>query len=133
MIDSGAPGVPPPLPPLPGAWATAGRDSGFAVSNSGGAQGSAPSLSTPLPGGGGWNEGERGDEYHVYVHVLDSDGNTRTQPACDGTGCPARGGRWFAPSAFKKYKRAGSFSSVYHAYFTYDADTRPAASNSKCR
>ena len=32
-------------------------------------------------------------------------------------------GRWFAPSEFKKYKRLGSFASVYHAYFTYDADT----------
>ncbi|MEU6562388.1 hypothetical protein [Nocardia nova] len=31
-------------------------------------------------------------------------------------------GRWFAPNAFKKYKRLGSFASVYHAYFTYDAD-----------
>ncbi|RMI32407.1 hypothetical protein EBN03_14810 [Nocardia stercoris] len=32
-------------------------------------------------------------------------------------------GRWFAPSDFKKYKRLGSFASVYHAYFTYDAET----------
>jgi predicted RNA-binding Zn-ribbon protein involved in translation (DUF1610 family) len=32
-------------------------------------------------------------------------------------------GRWFAPSQFKKYKRVGSFASVYHAYFAYDADT----------
>jgi DNA-directed RNA polymerase subunit RPC12/RpoP len=32
-------------------------------------------------------------------------------------------GRWFAPSEFKKYKRVGSFAGVYHAYFTYDADT----------
>ncbi|WP_063920733.1 hypothetical protein [Nocardia mikamii] len=31
-------------------------------------------------------------------------------------------GRWFAPTAFKKYKRLGSLASVYHAYFTYDAD-----------
>ena len=31
--------------------------------------------------------------------------------------------RWFAPSEFKKYKRTGSFASVYAAYFTYDADT----------
>jgi DNA-directed RNA polymerase subunit RPC12/RpoP len=31
--------------------------------------------------------------------------------------------RWFAPSEFKKYKRAGSFTSVYGAAFTYDADT----------
>ncbi|MCX4092701.1 hypothetical protein [Nocardia sp. alder85J] len=31
--------------------------------------------------------------------------------------------RWFAPSAFKKYRRLGSLASVYHAYFTYDADT----------
>lgn len=32
-------------------------------------------------------------------------------------------GRWFAPTNFKKYKRVGSFTSVYHAYFAYDADT----------
>lgn len=32
--------------------------------------------------------------------------------------------RWFAPNAFKKYSRAGSFASVYGAYFTYDARTR---------
>jgi predicted RNA-binding Zn-ribbon protein involved in translation (DUF1610 family) len=32
--------------------------------------------------------------------------------------------RWFAPSEFKTYGRTGSFSSVYTAYFTYDADTR---------
>lgn len=32
-------------------------------------------------------------------------------------------GRWFAPTEFKKYKETGSFSSVYAAYFTYDADT----------
>ena len=31
--------------------------------------------------------------------------------------------RWFAPNAFKKYGRAGSFASVYAAYFTYDAET----------
>ncbi|WP_370324009.1 hypothetical protein [Euzebya sp.] len=31
--------------------------------------------------------------------------------------------RWFAPSEFKDYSRAGSFSSVYSAYFTYDAET----------
>ena len=31
--------------------------------------------------------------------------------------------RWFAPSEFKKYHRTGSFSSVYTAYFTYDAET----------
>ncbi|WP_181063577.1 hypothetical protein [Nocardia nova] len=31
-------------------------------------------------------------------------------------------GRWFAPTAFKNYKRLGSLASVYHAYFTYDAD-----------
>jgi hypothetical protein len=31
--------------------------------------------------------------------------------------------RWFAPSEFKTYNRTGSFSSVYMAYFTYDADT----------
>lgn len=32
-------------------------------------------------------------------------------------------GRWFAPSEFKRYNRTGSFSSVYMAYFTYDANT----------
>jgi len=32
--------------------------------------------------------------------------------------------RWFAPNAFKKYSEAGSFRSVYAAYFTYDAITR---------
>ncbi len=31
-------------------------------------------------------------------------------------------GRWFAPNEFKKYGRAGSFESVYAAYFTFDAD-----------
>ncbi|WP_436795113.1 hypothetical protein [Actinospongicola halichondriae] len=31
--------------------------------------------------------------------------------------------RWFAPSEFKKYSTTGSFSSVYAAYFTYDAFT----------
>lgn len=31
--------------------------------------------------------------------------------------------RWFAPSEFKTYGRSGAFSSVYTAYFTYDADT----------
>ncbi|MGI8756803.1 MAG: hypothetical protein ACR2MB_13290 [Acidimicrobiales bacterium] len=31
--------------------------------------------------------------------------------------------RWFAPSEFKKYKETGSFTSIYAAYFTYDADT----------
>ncbi len=30
--------------------------------------------------------------------------------------------RWFAPSEFKKYSTAGSFESVYSAYFTFDAD-----------
>ena len=29
--------------------------------------------------------------------------------------------RWFAPSEFKKYKETGAFSSIYVAYFTYDA------------
>lgn len=29
--------------------------------------------------------------------------------------------RWFAPNEFKDYSRAGSFTSVYTAYFTYDA------------
>lgn len=32
--------------------------------------------------------------------------------------------RWFAPTEFKTYGRTGAFSSVYTAYFTYDADTR---------
>ena len=32
--------------------------------------------------------------------------------------------RWFAPNAFKDYSRAGSFTSVYGAYFSYDARTR---------
>lgn len=31
--------------------------------------------------------------------------------------------RWFAPTEFKKYNETGSFTSVYAAYFTYDADT----------
>ncbi|MEE8602756.1 hypothetical protein [Euzebya tangerina] len=31
--------------------------------------------------------------------------------------------RWFAPTEFKEYSRAGSFQSVYTAYFTYDAET----------
>ncbi len=31
--------------------------------------------------------------------------------------------RWFAPNEFKKYNQKGSFTSVYAAYFTYDADT----------
>ena len=31
-------------------------------------------------------------------------------------------GRWFAPSEFKKYNDTGSFSSIYVAYFTYDAN-----------
>ncbi len=31
--------------------------------------------------------------------------------------------RWFAPSEFEKYHRTGAFSSVYTAYFTYDAET----------
>lgn len=33
------------------------------------------------------------------------------------------GRRWFAPSEYKKYSQAGSFASVYTAYFTYDAQT----------
>ncbi len=33
------------------------------------------------------------------------------------------GKRWFAPTEFKSYGRTGSLSSVYTAYFTYDADT----------
>ncbi len=32
--------------------------------------------------------------------------------------------RWFAPNAFKDYSRTGSFSSVYAAYFSYDARTQ---------
>lgn len=31
--------------------------------------------------------------------------------------------RWFAPSNFRRYRRIGAFSSLYTAYFTYDADT----------
>ncbi len=31
--------------------------------------------------------------------------------------------RRFAPSEFKTYNRTGSFTSIYTAYFTYDADT----------
>lgn len=31
--------------------------------------------------------------------------------------------RWFAPTEFKTYNRTGAFSSVYMAYFTYDAQT----------
>ena len=31
--------------------------------------------------------------------------------------------RWFAPTNFKKYREIGAFSSLYTAYFTYDADT----------
>lgn len=31
--------------------------------------------------------------------------------------------RWFAPNEFKKYNRAAQFSSVYMAFFTYDAQT----------
>ncbi len=30
--------------------------------------------------------------------------------------------RWFAPTEFKKYSTNGAFSSVYAAYFTYDAE-----------
>lgn len=31
--------------------------------------------------------------------------------------------RWFAPNEFKKYSTTGSFTSIYAAYFTYDAQT----------
>ncbi|PYE21147.1 hypothetical protein DFR67_101545 [Williamsia limnetica] len=31
--------------------------------------------------------------------------------------------RWFAPTEFKKYREVGAFTSLYAAYFTYDADT----------
>jgi len=31
--------------------------------------------------------------------------------------------RWFAPNQFKKYRELGSFTSIYLAYFGYDADT----------
>lgn len=31
--------------------------------------------------------------------------------------------RWFAPNEFKKYSTTGSFTSIYAAYFTYDAET----------
>lgn len=34
--------------------------------------------------------------------------------------------RWFAPTEFKKYNEKGSFTSIYAAYFTYDAHTRTA-------
>jgi DNA-directed RNA polymerase subunit RPC12/RpoP len=30
--------------------------------------------------------------------------------------------RWFAPTNFKRYREIGAFSSLYTAYFTYDAD-----------
>lgn len=30
--------------------------------------------------------------------------------------------RWFAPTNFKKYREIGAFSSLYTAYFTYDAN-----------
>jgi predicted RNA-binding Zn-ribbon protein involved in translation (DUF1610 family) len=33
-------------------------------------------------------------------------------------------GRWFAPNEFKKYRELGSFTSIYLAYFDYDAATR---------
>jgi predicted RNA-binding Zn-ribbon protein involved in translation (DUF1610 family) len=32
--------------------------------------------------------------------------------------------RWFAPTDFKKYREIGAFSSLYTAYFTYDAATQ---------
>ncbi len=32
-------------------------------------------------------------------------------------------GRWFAPTEFKKYNETGSFTSLYAAAFTYDAET----------
>lgn len=32
-------------------------------------------------------------------------------------------GRWFAPNEFKKYRELGSFTSIYLAYFSYDAET----------
>lgn len=32
-------------------------------------------------------------------------------------------GRWFAPNEFKKYRELGSFTSIYLAYFDYDAET----------
>lgn len=31
--------------------------------------------------------------------------------------------RWFAPTDFKRYRRIGTFSSLYTAYFSYDAET----------
>lgn len=34
------------------------------------------------------------------------------------------GKRWFAPNEFKKYRELGSFTSIYLAYFDYDAETR---------
>jgi hypothetical protein len=32
--------------------------------------------------------------------------------------------RWFAPKEFKTYHRTGSFTSIYAAYFAYDAEAR---------
>lgn len=31
--------------------------------------------------------------------------------------------RWFTPTDFKRYRRIGTFSSLYTAYFSYDAET----------
>ena len=39
--------------------------------------------------------------------------------------------RRFAPTEFKTYNRTGSFSSVYTAYFTYDAETDTAYSGER--
>ena len=41
--------------------------------------------------------------------------------------------RWFAPSEFKKYNEKGSFTSIYAAYFTYDADTTTPVSYTHLR
>ena len=42
-------------------------------------------------------------------------------------------GRWFAPSEFKKYNETGALSSIYVAYFTYDAKAVTDYSGSRGR
>jgi DNA-directed RNA polymerase subunit RPC12/RpoP len=39
--------------------------------------------------------------------------------------------RWFAPNEFKKYRELGSFSSIYLAYYGYDADTTTSYSGQR--
>ena len=39
--------------------------------------------------------------------------------------------RWFAPNEFKKYRELGSFTSIYLAYFGYDADTTTSYSGQR--